>query len=88
MTNKSRSQPRGYSLYFVKQVEQANPELLGVKLAKACIDKDVPAAYVAQALGVSKQAVYAWFVGRFQPNGTLTPKVEALLAEYTGATTV
>lgn len=79
MTNDRRSKPRGYSLWIVRQVEAADPQLLGVRLAKACIAKEIPVQRVSQELGVSKQAIYAWFVGRFTPNATLTPKVEAWL---------
>lgn len=82
MTNKTRGVSRGYSMYLVEQIKAADPNLIGVQLAKVCIAKDIPAAHVAQMLGVSKQAVYAWFVGRFQPNPTLLPKVEALLAKH------
>ena len=88
MTNKTRGYARGYSVYMVDQVGSADSAHLGVQLAKICIDKGIPAAEVARTLGVSKQAVYAWFVGRFQPNVTLTPKVEALIEQYRSGTAV
>lgn len=82
MTSNRRNLPRGYSVYMVGQVKAADANLLGVRLGRVCIDNDIPATQVAKELGVSKQAVYAWFVGRFQPGPTLAPKVEALLDRY------
>jgi len=81
-TNKTKSQARGYSLWMMRQVDAADPALLGVRLAKFCIAKEIPVRQVAQDLGVSKQAIYAWFVGRFSPNAALTPKVEAWLEKH------
>lgn len=53
----------GYSQQLVKANKKANQKLLGVQLGRHCINKDIPVAYVAQSLGVSRTAVYAWFKG-------------------------
>ncbi len=53
----------GYSQQLVKANKKANQKLLGVQLGRYCIKQDIPVAYVAQSLGVSRTAVYAWFKG-------------------------
>lgn len=77
-----KNESRGYASKFIRQVEQADARLLGVRLAKVCIARDIPALAVAATLGVSKQTVYAWFVGRSQPHASQTKKLEALLEQY------
>jgi hypothetical protein len=54
---------KGYSSLFVQSVKDANPYLLGVRLAKLCIKKDIPVVDVAQHFNVSRMSVYAWFRG-------------------------
>lgn len=53
----------GYSQQLVKANKSANQKLRGVQLGKYCIKNDIPVAYVAQSLDVSRTAVYAWFKG-------------------------
>jgi DNA-binding XRE family transcriptional regulator len=47
-----------------------------------CIEHDVPVAEMASQLGVSRQTVYNWFTGSFEPNSELAVYIEALLSEY------
>lgn len=54
---------KGYSSLFIQSVKDANPNLLGVKLAKLCIKKDIPVIEVAEYFNVSRMSVYAWFRG-------------------------
>lgn len=79
---------RGYSLRLVRQIEAANPMHIGVQLGKICVAQEIPAIEVARAIGVSKQAVYSWFTGRFHPRPLQTEKLEALLAKYKAGTAV
>ena len=55
---------RGYSSLFIQDVKNANPSLIGVKLAKLCIKKDIPVIEIADYFKVSRMSVYAWFRGR------------------------
>lgn len=55
---------RGYSSLFIQDVEDANPSLIGVQLAKICIKKDIPVADVADYFKVSRMSVYSWFRGQ------------------------
>lgn len=82
MTNKSRGNSRGYSLWMAQQVAEADPQLIGVQMAKVCIANNIPASKVAKDLGVSKQAVYAWFVGKFSPSALTLPKIHAWMKQH------
>ena len=42
----------------------ADPHRPGVRLAKACVKANLPAKYVAEALGVTRMTVYSWFRGK------------------------
>lgn len=55
---------RGYSSLFIQDVKDANPNLIGVKLAKICIKRDIPVIDIAKHFGVSRVSVYAWFRGQ------------------------
>jgi len=37
-------------------------------LGKLCIDKDISVIEVANYFSVSRTAIYAWFLGKSQPN--------------------
>jgi predicted DNA-binding protein YlxM (UPF0122 family) len=54
---------KGYSSLFIQSVKDANPNLIGVKLAKLCIKNDVSVITIANHFGVSRMSVYAWFRG-------------------------
>jgi DNA-binding XRE family transcriptional regulator len=41
---------------------------------------NIPVASIAAQLGVSKQTVYNWFTGAYNPQKTLAPAVEKLIA--------
>jgi len=51
-----------------------------VRLGRLCIKKDVPAAVVANRLGVSRQTVYNWFRGTSNPAPALTGIIENYIA--------
>lgn len=58
---------RGYSVNFIARVKQADRQLLGVRLGRACLKHDIPVMWVAGRIGVSRQAVYRWFTGDSTP---------------------
>ena len=53
----------GYSEAIIAAVNKAPEHLLGVRLGKACIANDVPVAYVAKKLNLSRTTIYSWFKG-------------------------
>lgn len=75
MTNDSR----GYSYAFVKEVQAANPEHIGVKLGLYCIEHGIKVGVIAEKLGVSRHTIYSWFRGKFQPRPEQVAKIQALL---------
>lgn len=68
----------GYSAKLVALNQQADKSNLGVRLGRACIKKDIPVAAVANALGVSRQTLYNWFMGKSSPQ----PMMVDLVARY------
>jgi hypothetical protein len=56
---------RPYSTKFLVGLTQADPERVGVQLAKACVDAKLPATSVAIFFGVSRMAVHKWFRGQY-----------------------
>jgi hypothetical protein len=55
---------RPYSEQFLIEVHKLDADREGVKLAKACIKANLPAHYVADALGVTRMTIYSWFRGK------------------------
>lgn len=53
----------GYSSRFARRVNSADTGKLGVQLGNLCIDRDIPAADVAEHFGVTRATVYNWFKG-------------------------
>jgi hypothetical protein len=64
-------------------VHQLDDERLGVKLAKACIDNNIPATYVAVVMGVSRMTIHSWFRGKplRDKNATLVKQFINLISE-------
>jgi len=59
---------RGYSRKFIEANRKADQSHLGVQLGRICITRDIPVQDVADFLGVSRQAVYLWFLGKSLPH--------------------
>lgn len=56
---------RPYSGQFLSELDRADPERIGVQLAKICIKANLPATYVAKAFGVSRMSIHSWFRGKY-----------------------
>lgn len=56
--------PRPYSAEFIVELNKADPNRLGVKLGKLCVEANLPASYVAVALETSRMTVHSWFRGK------------------------
>lgn len=56
--------PRSYGDKFLIALKDGDPNRLGVKLGRLCVEANIPAAYVAKALDTSRTTVYAWFRGQ------------------------
>ncbi len=73
------SDSRGYSYSFVKEVQAANPEHIGVRLGLHCIEHNLSVGAVAEKFGVSRHTIYAWFRGKFSPRAKQVTKIEEML---------
>jgi hypothetical protein len=56
--------PRSYGDKFLVALKDGDPARMGVRLGRLCVEANLPAAYVAKALGTSRTTVYAWFRGQ------------------------
>ena len=70
----------GYSIALLRKVKAADPKAIGVKLGRSCINNDIPVAIVAEKFGVSRAAVYCWFVGGYAPNKTLHDRITKFIS--------
>lgn len=68
-----------YSGKITYIVNNADPTKLGIRLAKACIAKNIPVTDVAEFFGVSRQSVYMWFKGKCNPRKEIAERVESLV---------
>lgn len=50
---------RPYSEEFIRRL-YTQPDSLGVRLGKVCVEGNLPAQYVAKVLNVSRMTVHAW----------------------------
>lgn len=70
--------PRTYGDRLLLQLKDGNPTLLGVQLGRLCVEANLPAAYVAAALEVSRNTVHLWFRGQIM-NESKRKVVEAFM---------
>jgi len=56
--------PRPYSEKFLLGLQQADANRLGVRLGRLCVEANLPAAYVAKAMEISRISIYHWFRGK------------------------
>jgi transcriptional regulator with XRE-family HTH domain len=67
-----------YSTDLITAVRSSPVRSLGQDLAYLCVHTNLPAAYVAQVLGVSRMSIHAWFRGK-PMRESRKPKVEAFI---------
>lgn len=68
----------GYSLHMQQLNKKADAKNLGVRLGRYCIRCNIPVITVAKQMGLSRQAVYNWFVGRSAPSAEMAQKISEL----------
>jgi hypothetical protein len=73
---------RGYSQSIVEANQMADPGL-GVALGAVCISLKYPVAKVSKELGVSRQAVYDWVIGKTKPAKNKELAINELIARLT-----
>lgn len=72
----------GYSARTIAMNKAADQRRLGVALGRAAILLGVSVADVACVVGVSRQTVYNWFIGNYDPKASLTGEVTKLLNSF------
>lgn len=72
----------GYSTRLIELNNNADDQLLGVRLGRVCIANDVPVLAVAMALGVSRQTVYNWFCGVNAPRAKQNEDIESFIEKH------
>ena len=72
----------GYSARTIAMNKAADHRRLGVALGRAAIELGVSVSAVATSLGVSRQTVYNWFVGDYDPKASLTGEATTLLTSF------
>lgn len=75
---------RGYTIDVAEAILKADRSRLGVRLGAMCIERRIPVTKVAGALGVTRQTVYNWFVGAYDPAGAHKEAVERYLQAIEG----
>ena len=60
----------------------AAPKTPGNQLGRWAIHLDFPVTKMAKALGVTRQTVYNWFVGDYDPKASLTGEATKLLTSF------
>jgi DNA-binding XRE family transcriptional regulator len=73
----------GYSAKTIQLNKRADGSKLGVALGKAAIKLGISVTDVATTIGVSRQTVYNWFTGSYDPKDTYTKSVTNLLNSLT-----
>ena len=56
--------PRTYSSKLLIKLKEGDSSLLGVQLGRLCVEANFPAAYVAEALDISRNTIHLWFRGQ------------------------
>lgn len=74
---------QGYTIRVAEAISNADGKLLGVKLGKLCLEHDISASQIAKRLGVTRQTVYAWFVGKSKPQPQHEAAVERIISALT-----
>jgi len=70
----------GYSARLVTLNKEASGHLLGVKLGRECIQRNLPVTRVSRELRVSRQTIYNWFCGKGDPRSDKASAITAYLA--------
>lgn len=68
-----------YSHTIINKIYSADPELLGVQLAKRCVALNIPVDDVAEHLGVSPMTVRAWFYGTAAASAEYAERITDIL---------
>ena len=69
---------RGYSINLLHANQAADSKLIGVKLGRWAIGRQMPVDVLAKHFKVSRMTIYSWFTGRSKPH----PSKAELIAKF------
>jgi|DEB19_MinimDraft_3_1074340.scaffolds.fasta_scaffold00283_18 DNA-binding transcriptional regulator YiaG len=72
---------QGYTIRVAEAINNADGNLVGVQLGRLCLKHDIPVVKIAGYLGVTRQTVYAWFVGKSEPKPYYFKAVQKMIRE-------
>lgn len=73
---------KGYAQKLITRINEANPDKLGVKLGKLCVQLAIPISDVAGFFDTSKPTIYSWFTGQSDPRSAeLRERVERIITK-------
>lgn len=58
---------QGYTIKVADAIKNADGSLLGVKLGRVCLNRDISVQEAARTLDVTRQTIYQWFCGDTNP---------------------
>ena len=70
----------GYSARTIAMNKAADHRRLGVALGRAAILLGVSVSEVARTMGVSRQTVYNWFIGNYDPQAKHISNIKTAIA--------
>ena len=76
---------QGYTIRVAEAINSADGDLVGVQLGRLCIKHDIAVSKVAKYLGVTRQTVYSWFVGKSEPQPYYYKAVQRMIREINEA---
>lgn len=76
----SKYTPRGFSYNMVMAINNADQNLIGVKLGQHCVKYNVSILTMAAKLGVSRAMVYKWVIGESHPGPAFQQKIDNVFA--------
>ena len=56
--------PRTFSSTLLVKLKEGDSSLLGIQLGRLCVEANLPVAYVAEAIEVSRNTMHLWFRGQ------------------------
>jgi DNA-binding XRE family transcriptional regulator len=72
----------GYSAKTIQLNKKADSSRLGVALGRSAIKLGISVADIAGTLKVSRQTIYNWFIGSYNPKDTYTKSITSLLNSF------
>jgi len=76
---------QGYTIEFARKVRAGDKSKRGVVLGAIALSKGIPVANIAEYVGVSRTAVYGWFLGKYDPSRANALRLEEYVVGYAEA---